>query len=110
VADLSAALRPRNTETEGVLGVLELVTVAWMSLTGIQPLAFPASAADAAPLLVDTLQLRRIEAELELRPLEIAFPRVDANELKPFDEAVAVAPRGFAHDGLKTPTFERSVQ
>ena len=85
--------------------MLGIATWAWISLVGIQPLVLPWPAADASPLLVDTLQLQRVEAELELRPLDISFPRVDANELKPFDEAIAVVPRELEHDALKTPTF-----
>jgi hypothetical protein len=88
-----------------MLGVLEIATMAWISLVGIQPLVLPWSGADASPLLVDTLQLQRVEAELEFKPLDISFPRVDAHELKPFDEAVTALPRDFENDGLKTPRF-----
>lgn len=81
--------------------------MAWISLVGIQPLVLPWSADAATTLLVDTLQLRRAEAELQFRPIDIEFPRVDAHELKPFDEAVAIVPRAFEHDALKTPNFRR---
>ena len=85
--------------------MLEIATWAWISLVGIQPLVLPWQGADSSPLLVDTLQLQRVEGEFEFRPLDISFPRVDAHELKSFDGALAVAPRDFANDDLKTPTF-----
>ena len=85
--------------------MLELAAMTWMMLAGVNPLVLPLPTLESAPLLVDTLQLQRVEAKLEFRPIDIAFPRVDAHELKPFDEAVAVVPRSFENDELKTPSF-----
>jgi hypothetical protein len=85
--------------------MLEMVAVAWMACVGVPPLALPWPADETAPLLVDTLDLQRFETELDFRPIDISFPRVDAHELKPFDEALALGPREFEGSDLKTPTF-----
>jgi hypothetical protein len=80
--------------------MLELVAMAWISLFGIQPVVHPWPVTPTAPLLVDTLQFRRLETEIRFRPLDIAFAHIDANELKPFDESFALGAREFENDDV----------